>query len=68
MTRYAITPRAGIYRIEVIAPTGRRWVLSKTYPSEDAALVRLRALQAMAAADEQMKELRERRPGKRGSV
>jgi hypothetical protein len=65
MTTYAITPRAGIYWIEAIAPTGRRWFLSKTYPTEDAALARLRALQAMAAADEQMRELKERRPGKR---
>jgi hypothetical protein len=65
MTTYAITPRSGTYRIEVVAPTGRRWFLSETYPTEEAALARLRALQAMAAADEQTKELRERHPGKR---
>jgi hypothetical protein len=65
MKRYAITPRSGTYRIEVIAPTGQRWALSKSNPTEEAALVRLRALQAMAAADEQMKERRERRLSKR---
>jgi hypothetical protein len=64
MKTHKIVPRDGVYRIEATTATGKHWVLGRTYPTETAALVRLRALQAMADADvpkyrPKMRELRD---------
>ena len=50
MQTHKIVRRADAYRIEATAATGARWLLARVYPTEQAATVRLRALQAMAAA------------------
>jgi len=55
MKTHKIVPRAGAYRIETTSATGKRWLLAKVYPTEEAAMKRLGALQAMAEADHQMK-------------
>jgi hypothetical protein len=51
MTTHKVIVRLGAYRIEATSATGKRWLLVKVYPTEEAAMVRLRALQAMARAD-----------------
>ena len=55
MATHAIVLRGGTYRIETTSATGKRWLLAKAYPTEEAAIARLRALHAMAEADHQMK-------------
>jgi len=55
MTTHAIVLRGGTYRIETTSASGKRWLLAKVYPTEEAATARLRALHAMAEADQQMK-------------
>lgn len=51
MKTHQIVPVAGAYRIEATSPTGKRWFLKRVYPTEAAAMARLQALHAMAAAD-----------------
>jgi hypothetical protein len=50
MKTHKIVPRDGAYRIEATTATGKQWVLTRIYPTEAAAQVRLRALEAMAEA------------------
>jgi hypothetical protein len=51
MATHKIVQRGDFFRIEAIAPGGRRWLLRTLYATEEAALVRLHDLQAMAKAD-----------------
>ncbi len=55
MATHAIVLHRETYRIETTSATGKRWLLKRAYPSEEAALVRLWALHAMAEAEHQMK-------------
>jgi hypothetical protein len=64
---YAITPRAGTYRILAIEPNGRRRFLATMYATEEAALTRLKALQAMDEADERVKRLAGLQSKKKGA-
>jgi hypothetical protein len=50
MTAHKIVMRAGAYRIEATTPTGKSWLLSRVYDTEEAARLRLDRLNAMAAA------------------
>jgi hypothetical protein len=47
MDTYTISPRAGAYRVEATAADGTRRLVG-TYPSEQAAVMRLRTLQEKA--------------------
>jgi hypothetical protein len=47
METYTIVPRAGAYRVEAATEDGRRRLVA-TYPTEQAAILRLKALQAEA--------------------
>lgn len=60
MKTHQIVPDAEAFRIEATTATGKRWLLSRLYPTEAAAQARLRALQAMEQADQQMKALNAR--------
>jgi hypothetical protein len=51
MNTHKIVARDGGFRIEATTATGKHWVLTRLYPTEAAALVRLRALHAMADAE-----------------
>lgn len=57
MKTHQIISFEGAFRIQATTETGKRWLLSRIYPSEAAARTRLRALQAMAEADQQIKAL-----------
>lgn len=57
MKTHQIISFDGAFRIQATTETGKRWLLSRIYPSEAAARTRLRALQAMAEADQQIKTL-----------
>lgn len=57
MKTHQIISFDGAFRIQATTETGKRWLLSRIYPSEAAARTRLRALQAMAEADQQIKAL-----------
>jgi hypothetical protein len=57
MKTHQIIAEAGEFRIQATTATGKRWLLSRVYPTEAAARTRLRALQAMEEADQQMKAL-----------
>lgn len=68
MKTHQIVPQAGVFRIEATTTTGKRWLLTRVYPTEAAAMTRLRALQAMEEADRQMKLPHARRHGKEQHV
>ena len=51
MVTHRIITRDGAYRIEANAPNGKTWLLSRRYPTEKTALVRLNAMRAMVAAE-----------------
>ena len=57
MKTHQIISQAGGFRIQATSPTGKHWLLSRVYPTEAEALTRLRALHAMAEADQQMRTL-----------
>ncbi len=60
MATHRIVLRGDAYRIETTAMNGRRWLLRTMYTTEQAALVRLRRLEAMAKADMPELEMPER--------
>jgi hypothetical protein len=62
MTTHKIVRRGSLYRIEATTPTGKQWLLSRTYSTEEAAGVRLSRLQAMAAAGTPESDLPDYRP------
>jgi hypothetical protein len=64
MKTHQIVTHAGAFRIEATTATGKHWLLSRVYPTETAARTRLRALQAMAEADVQMKAPLPTRPSR----
>lgn len=62
MATHRIVRRGEGYRIETTAMTGRHWLLPTMYATEEAALMRLECLNAMATADMPRRETAERQP------